>query len=210
MGVAAGEDALELNPVASIFQSRQRKHSHLAMSRHLRLATSADIPALEVLIARSARGLSAPFYSTAQVESKLRHVFGVDTQLIEDGTYLVIELDRELVACGGWSRRGTLFGGDQMKAGPDPLLDPATEPARIRAFFVDPAHARRGLGTEILAACTDAAETAGFRRLELVATGAGEQLYHAHGFSIVERFEVNLPDGIRVPVARMAKSIIDN
>ncbi len=180
------------------------------MSRRLRLATSADIRALEILIARSARGLSAPYYSSEQVESKLRHVFGVDTQLIEDGTYFVIEDADELLACGGWSRRGTLFGGDQMKHGPDPLLDPATEPARIRAFFVDPAHARRGLGTKILTACTDAAEAAGFNRLELVATGAGEQLYHAHGFTIVERFDVNLPDGIRVPVARMTKSISDS
>jgi GNAT superfamily N-acetyltransferase len=180
------------------------------VSRRLRLASAADIPALEGLIARSARGLSAPYYSSEQVESKLRHVFGVDSQLIEDGTYFVVEEAGELIACGGWSRRGTLFGGDQMKQGPDPLLDPATEPARIRAFFVDPAFARRGLGTDILAACTAAAAGAGFRRLELVATGAGEQLYHAHGFAIAERFEVTLPDGIRVPVARMTKSLPPN
>ncbi len=177
------------------------------MSRRLRLANSADVPALEVLIARSARGLSAPFYSAEQVESKLRHVFGVDSQLIADGTYFVVEEDGGLVACGGWSRRGTLFGGDQMKSGPDPLLDPATEPARIRAFFVDPAQARRGLGSEILAACTAAARAAGFSRLELVATGAGEQLYRAHGFALGERFEVELPDGIRVPVTRMSKDL---
>ncbi len=94
-----------------------------------------------------------------------------------------------------------------MKSGPDPLLDPATEPARIRAFFVDPAHARRGLGSEILTACTDAAMAAGFGRLELVATGAGEQLYRAHGFALGERFEVELPDGIRVPVIRMSKML---
>ena len=177
------------------------------MSRRLRLATPADVPVLENLIARSARALSAPFYSAAQVESKLRHVFGVDTRLIADGTYFVIEEDGAIVACGGWSRRGTLFGGDQMKAGPDPLLDPATEPARIRAFFVDPAYARRGLGSEILSACTQAAEAAGFRSFELVATGAGEQLYRAHGFALVERFEVELPDQIRVSVARMNKAI---
>ena len=94
-----------------------------------------------------------------------------------------------------------------MKTGPDPLLDPATEPARIRAFFVDPAHARRGLGTEILVACTSAAAAAGFRHLDLVATGAGEQLYRAHGFAVVERFEVELPDQVRVPVARMTKAL---
>jgi GNAT superfamily N-acetyltransferase len=177
------------------------------MSRRLRLATPADVPTLEILIARSARGLSAPFYSAEQVESKLRHVFGVDTQLIADATYFVIEVDEAIVACGGWSRRGTLFGGDQMKNGPDPLLDPATEPARIRAFFVDPVHARRGLGTEILAACMSAAAAAGFVRLELVATGAGEQLYRAHGFALVERFEVELPDQVRVPVARMSREL---
>ena len=177
------------------------------MSRRLRLATPADIPALETLIARSARGLSAPFYSDEQVEAKLRHVFGVDTQLIADGTYFVLEADGAIVACGGWSRRGTLFGGDQMKAGPDPLLDPATEPARIRAFFVDPGHARRGLGSDILAACTTAAASAGFRRLELVATGAGEQLYRAHGFALVDRFDVELHDNVRVHVASMTRSI---
>ena len=177
------------------------------MSRRLRLATPADIPALGGLIARSARGLSAPYYSAEQVESKLTHVFGVDTQLIADGTYFVIEDEGAIVAAGGWSRRGTLFGGDQLKAGPDPLLDPATEPARIRAFFVDPAHARRGLGTEILAACSAAAKAAGFGRLELVATGAGEQLYRATGFALVERFEVELPDRVRVPVARMTKTL---
>ena len=177
------------------------------MPRRLRLATRADAPAIASLIARSARGLSAPFYSEEQVEAKLRHVFGVDTQLIDDGTYFVIELDDEIVACGGWSRRGTLFGGDQMKQGPDPLLDPATEPARIRAFFVDPDQARRGLGTELLAACTDAADAAGFQNLELVATGAGEQLYRAHGFKVSERFEVELPENVRVPVARMSRAI---
>ena len=177
------------------------------MSADLRLATLADIPALETLIAQSARRLSAPFYSTAQVEAKLRHVFGVDTQLIHDGTYFVIERDSAIVACGGWSRRGTLFGGDQAKAGPDPLLDPATEPARIRAFFVHPDHSRRGLGTRLLETCTQAARAAGFRALELVATGAGEQLYRVHGFTVVERFEVELPGEIRIPVARMEKEI---
>lgn len=177
------------------------------MLANLRLATLEDIPSLEILIAQSARGLSAPFYSSAQIEAKLRHVFGVDTQLIHDGTYFVIEEDSALVACGGWSRRGTLFGGDQAKIGPDPLLDPATAPARIRAFFVHPGQARRGLGTRILDACTVAAVSAGFRAFELVATGAGEQLYRIHGFTLVERFEVDLPGEIRVPVARMRKNI---
>ncbi|OAI42791.1 acetyltransferase [Verrucomicrobia bacterium SCGC AG-212-E04] len=179
------------------------------MSADLRIATLDDVPALEILIAQSARGLSAPYYSPAQVEAKLRHVFGVDTQLIHDGTYYVIEQDAAIVACGGWSRRGTLFGGDQAKSGPDPLLDPATEPARIRAFFVHPDQARRGLASRILAACTEAATAAGFRIFELVATGAGEQLYRNHGFTVTERFEVALPGEIRIPVARMRKGDAD-
>lgn len=175
----------------------------LVLPPDVRLATLDDIPALEILIARSARGLSAPFYSPAQIEAKVRHVFGVDTQLIHDGTYFVVEQGAKMIACGGWSRRGTLFGGDQAKSGPDPLLNSASDPARIRAFFVDPNHARSGLGSRILRVCTAAARAEGFRALELVATGAGEQLYRAHGFTVVERFEVPLPGEIRVPVARM-------
>lgn len=175
--------------------------------QNLRLATLDEVPAIEILIAQSARGLSAPFYSSDQIEAKLRYVFGVDTQLIHDGTYFVIERSGSPVACGGWSRRGTLFGGDQAKTGPGFLLDPASQPARIRAFFVHPDHARRGLGSQILDACTAAAQTAGFQAFELVATGAGEQLYRAHGFKVVERFDVELPGEVLVPVARMRKEI---
>lgn len=123
----------------------------------LRPAMRSDIPALAALIERSGRALSVGHYSARQAEAITRHVFGVDTQLIDDGTYFVIDCDGRIVACGGWSRRRTLFGGDQAKAGADPLLDPATEPARIRAFFVDPAMARKGLGCRLMAACTVAA-----------------------------------------------------
>jgi hypothetical protein len=111
-----------------------------------RLARLADIPALQDLILRSGRALSVGFYSQAQADAITVHVFGVDTRLIDDLTYSVIERDDRIAACGGWSMRRTLFGGDQTKTGPDPLLDPAAEPARIRAFFVDPAMARQGLG----------------------------------------------------------------
>ena len=107
------------------------------------------MPALQDLIVRSARALSAPYYTPAQTEAAIRYVFGVDSQLIADGTYFLIELEGEVVACGGWSKRRTLFGGDQTKVGPDPLLDAAAEAARIRAFFVDPRMARRGLGQMI-------------------------------------------------------------
>lgn len=116
----------------------------------LRPATPDDVAALQELIARSGRGLSAGFYTEAQIEGLVRLVFGVDTQLIADGTYFLIESEGRPVACGGWSRRRTLYGGDQHKRGPDPLLDPASEPARIRAFFVAPEMARRGFATRLL------------------------------------------------------------
>ena len=173
----------------------------------MRPARHADIPALRDLIALSGRALSAGYYSPAQADAIVAHVFGVDTQLIDDGTYFAIEDAGRLVACGGWSRRRTLFGGDQTKSGPDPLLDPATEAARIRAFFVHPAAARRGHGRTLMAACTQAAQAAGFRALELVATLPGEPLYLASGFSIEARFQLHLPGGIDVPVSRMRKAI---
>ncbi len=111
--------------------------------RDLRRAQTNDVAAIQALIARSARQLSTPYYTPAQAEAMIRHVFGVDSQLIADATYFVIESHAQLSACGGWSKRRTLFGGDQTKMGPDPLLDPATEPARIRAFFVEPTMARQ-------------------------------------------------------------------
>jgi GNAT superfamily N-acetyltransferase len=111
-----------------------------------------------------------------------------------------------VVGCGGWSRRRTLYGGDQMKSGADPLLDPRTEAARIRAFFVHPDWARRGIGSGIMRACMDAARAAGFRRLELMATLPGEPLYRRFGFAVEERVETVLPDGVRVPFVRMVRS----
>ncbi|WP_119718656.1 GNAT family N-acetyltransferase [Cognatilysobacter tabacisoli] len=174
---------------------------------HLRAAERSDIPALARLIDVSGRALSVGHYTPEQADAITRHVFGVDTQLIEDGTYIAIEHDGRIVACGGWSRRRTLFGGDQTKTGADPLLDPATEPARIRAFFVDPSVARRGLGRRLMAACTNAARHAGFRSLELVSTLPGEPLYLASGFTVVERFALSLPGGIDVPVSRMARAL---
>jgi GNAT superfamily N-acetyltransferase len=149
--------------------------------------------------------LSVGFYTPQQTEALLKYVFGVDSQLIGDQTYFLIEMHDEIVACGGWSRRATLFGGDQAKTGADPMLDPAVDPARIRAFFVDPRMARRGLGHQLLAACTEAARTAGFRSLELASTMPGEPFYAACGFTVVERFDLPLPDGIRAPLARMRR-----
>jgi len=172
----------------------------------LRPARLEDLPVIEALIARSALELSAGYYTPAQVAALLRYVFGADTQLIRDGTYFVCEADGGvLVAAGGWSRRGTLFGADRMKTVEDPLLDPATEAARIRAFFVDPAWARRGLGRRLFAECQVAARSAGFRTLTLVATLPGEPLYRALGFELAERFALRLPDGTEVPVAHMTR-----
>lgn len=172
-----------------------------------RLATHADIPALQSLIARSGRGLSVGYYTPQQAEAITVHVFGVDTRLIDDGTYFAVEQGGAIVACGGWSGRRTLFGGDQHKQGDDNRLDPATEPARVRAFFVDPAHARQGLGHAILDACLDAARAAGFASIELAATLPGEPFYRRFGFEPDERFEINLPGDVQVPLVRMHRAL---
>jgi N-acetylglutamate synthase-like GNAT family acetyltransferase len=173
----------------------------------LRYAKPDDIPALRDLIAQSGRELSVPYYTPEQIQAITRDVFGVDSQLIEDQTYFVIEAEETIVACGGWSKRRTFFGGDQAKAGPDPLLDPASEPARIRAFFVHLNMARRGLGRQLMSACLKEAQEAGFSALELVSTLPGEPLYLASGFNVIERFDLSLPGNTRVPVSLMRRAI---
>ena len=178
------------------------------MHLQIRLARVDEVPALEQLIARSVRALSVGYYTPRQVELALVHVFGVDSQLIADGTYFAVEVDGQLAACGGWSKRRTLYGGDQMKEGEDNLLDPRTEAARIRAFFVDPIFARRGIGKQLIEACETAARAAGFTRLEMGATLPGEPLYAAVGYQAVERFAVPLPDGETLPIIRMEKLLL--
>jgi GNAT superfamily N-acetyltransferase len=177
------------------------------ITTRLRLARPVDVPAIQELIARSARGLSAPYYTPAQTEAAIRYVFGVDSQLIADQTYYLVENENQAVACGGWSRRRTLFGGDQTKTGPDPLLDPATDAARVRAFFVDPGMARQGLGRQLINECVRAAREAGFHALELVSTLPGEPLYLASGFTVIERFDLTLAGDVRLPVARMRRDL---
>lgn len=176
-----------------------------------RPARADDVPALHALIAASARALSAGYYTPAQIEAAVTHVFGVDTQLIADGTYYVIDdpasVTGEPAAAGGWSARRTLYGGDQMKAAADPPLDPAVDAARIRAFFVHPRFARRGLARALFAACARDAWAAGFRRLELMATAPGEPFYAALGFTAVERLATPLPGGVAVAFARMARPL---
>ena len=166
-----------------------------------------DVPVLRNLIAESARGLRADYYTSEQVEAALGTALGVDTQLIRDGTYFVIEADGRIVACGGWSRRKTLFGSDHVSGKDDGWLDPAHDPARIRAFFVHPAWARRGLGSRLMKACEKAAQEAGFSRLELASTLPGVPLYRAHGFIEGERLDVPVKDGEKLPVIRMKKQL---
>ena len=174
---------------------------------NLRVATLDDVPALRTLIDESARALSAGFYSPAQIEAAVTHVFGVDSQLIADGTYFIIEGPHHPVAAGGWSARRTLYGGDQMKAGEDLRLDPSSEAARIRAFFVHPHWARRGLARRLYAACVEAASAAGFCRFELMSTRPGEPFYAALGFTVIERVNTTLPGGVEVPFTRMSRAI---
>lgn len=171
----------------------------------LRAATLADLPALQELIESSVRVLSRGYYTEEQSESGLRFVFGPDTALIGDGTYFVIDDGGTIAAAGGWSRRRTLYGGDQAKSGPDPLLDPATEPAKIRAFFVDPRFARRGLGRRLLEHCAEEAVREGFAELELMSTLPGVPLYTALGFEPLEPVAPVLPDGVALPMIRMRR-----
>ncbi len=172
-----------------------------------RLASQQDVPALETLIPLSVRHLQAAYYSRAQREAALGPVFGVDRQLITDGTYFVIEHEEQIVGCGGWSRRKSLFGGDTVRAQQDAELDPEQDPARVRAFFVHPAWPRRGIGRSILAGCERAIREARFRSIELVATLAGEPLYAASGYAAIERYEIPLANDLSLPVVRMTKRL---
>ena len=173
----------------------------------LRAAVLEDVEILRALIRESVLGLGSADYSPEKLASALTHLFGVDTRLIEDGTYYVVEAEGRVVACGGWSRRRTLFGGDQYSDRSDDRLDPKTEAARIRAFFVHPDWARRGLAGQLLEHCEKAARSAGFRKLELMATLTGIPLYERHGFRVLEETQVELPDGVRFPLARMARDL---
>ena len=175
----------------------------------LRLATPRDIPELEALIDLSVRALSIGIYSPAQTEAALVHMFGVDSQLVADGTYYVIVDESSLVAAGGWSARRTLYGGDQAKRETDSKLDPATMPARIRAFFVHPEWTRRGLARRIFAECEAAARGSGFRDFELVSTLPGEPFYRALGFLPLEPIEIPLPGKVTLPCLRMHRPIAD-
>ena len=185
----------------------------------VRPAIESEIPTLNALIETSVRRLQAEDYSESQRESALATVFGVDTQLVKDGTYLVVELvesepnkqesrekeNRRIVACGGWSKRKTLYGADQWTQREDDLLDPAQDAAKIRAFFIHPDWARRGIGTMLLEACEAAAKAAGFRRFEMGATLTGAKLFGARGYVAVRNMTVPLRNGEELPIVHMEK-----
>jgi GNAT superfamily N-acetyltransferase len=173
----------------------------------LRQATTADEAALDALMKASAADLFPRFYDEPQATSAARFVPIVDRMLLEDGTYFVLENDGEAVACGGWSRRDRLYTGSGETAGDARLLDPGTEPARVRAMFVRADWTRRGLGRRILEACETAARAEGFGELSLMSTLPGLPLYLAYGFVALEDVQVPLPDGVMLPCVAMAKPI---
>jgi GNAT superfamily N-acetyltransferase len=177
------------------------------MDYEVRQATLDDREAITQLIAESARRLSREHYDDAQIESAIASIFGVDTTLIEDETYFVAEEDGTLIGCGGWSKRKTLFGGDQFSTRDTGMIDPATEPARIRAFFVHPEHARKGVARAILSVCEREARVHGFGALELMSTLPGIKFYEANGYSRVGHFDLELDDGVKLQFVPMRKQI---
>jgi len=164
-----------------------------------------DREAIKQLIAESARLLSRQHYNDAQIDAAIATVFGVDTDLIEDLTYFVAESSGMLVGCGGWSRRKTLFGGDQYSSRDAGYLNPESEPAKIRAFFIHPDHARKGIARAILARCENEACAHGFRALELMATLPGVEFYKSCGFAERGAFELDLADGVKLELVPMRK-----
>ena len=173
----------------------------------VRKATLNERDTLQSLIARSARGLSAGDYRPEQVEGALQGAFGVDSQLINDGTYFVVEEDGVIVGCGGWSFRRTLFGGDKRPERDAAELDPRADAAKIRAFFVDPAHARKGIGTLLLETCEAEARARGFTRVELMSTLPGIRLYSARGYAGVQQVTYEVSPGVMIEFLPMSKAI---
>lgn len=170
-----------------------------------RLATPADLPVLTALMDSAIGELQRGFLDTEQIAAS-RAIMGLDSQLVADGTYFVVEQDGEIAGCGGWSRRATMYGGDHSPGRDAALLDPATDAARVRAMYTAPAFARRGVGRLILSLCEAAARAEGFTRVELAGTLSGQPLYEACGYQVIERFEDDR-GGAPVPLARMGKAL---
>ena len=174
----------------------------------IRKATFADIPALNALIALSARSLSTDDYCPRQIEAALRGAFGVDSQLLTDETYFVVEDAGQIIGCGGWSFRSTLFGGDARTGRDSSILDPKTQAAKIRAFFVDPKHARRGIGSLLLDHCEKQARACGYARVELMATLPGAKLYADRGYAAGPLVHFDVGSGERIEFIHMCKALI--
>ena len=158
----------------------------------------------------SVRHLARGFYTPLQIESALRFAFGLDSQLIDDGTYLVAEAGERLAGCGGWSKRRKIYGGDQAQTGENSFLDPQVDAARIRAFFVHPEFARNGVGKALLQHSLEAGRASGFTRFELLGTLPGEPFYRSHGFIVAERVPTILPDGVEIEFVRMTWAALEN
>ena len=174
----------------------------------IRPATFDEIPTLQALIARSIRRLGANDYTSAQIEGALKGAFGVDTQLIRDRTYFVVEIDGEIVGCGGWSYRQTLFGGDARVERDPAVLDPTKDAAKIRAFFIDPEHSRKGLGAALLEHCEAAARERGFTHCELMGTLPGVRLYAARGYVALPSIRYPVAPDITIEFVPMRKAIV--
>ena len=174
---------------------------------NIRKATLEDRTKIQELIAASARGLSREHYDDTQIESAIQTMFGVDTDLIDDGTYFVAEIEGELVGCGGWSRRRTLFGGDQYTTRDRGYIDPATDPARIRAFFIHPDHARKGIALAILTRCETEAVAHGFRAMELLSTLPGVRFYKACGYTEQGNIDLDLTENVKLGFVPMRKEL---
>jgi GNAT superfamily N-acetyltransferase len=170
-----------------------------------RVATLEDVPSMSAVMQAAIAELQRDFLTAEQIESS-HAIMGIDTQLVRDGTYFVVECDGQIAGCGGWSRRATLYGSDQTPGRDPELLNPRLDPARVRAMYTNPAFARRGVGRLILTLCEQAAANEGFTRLELMSTMSGEPLYTAYGFTPVERL-TDARGGAEVPLVRMVKDI---
>ena len=173
----------------------------------IRKARMDERDAIKQLIADSARQLSREHYDDAQIEAAIATVFGVDTDLIEDGTYFVAEIDGQLTGCGGWSKRKTLFGGDQYSSRDAGYLDPQSDAAKIRAFFIHPDHARKGIARAILTKCESEARAEGFHALELMATLPGIEFYKSCGFKETGNFDLDLIEGVKLELVPMRKEL---
>lgn len=178
------------------------------MEFQIRTARSADIDQIAELIAASVRGLAHGFYDDRQIELSIKSVFGVDTELINDGTYFVVESDGRIAGCGGWSRRKTLYGASDYADSRNPgILDPAVDAAKIRAFFIHPDWARKGIGTLILNTCESEAAAEGFKSAEMMATLPGVPLYRARGYGGDERVQIPVGEGVAIECIKMRKEL---